>query len=107
MPFEFNTSRRHRIPRARYRVRNWPDYEAGLKRRGDLTLWIDEAALAHRRRELHASHRIESGAYAQLRCEKLLVIVPGVTHLFEEPGTLDAVAQLARDWFERFLRRTA
>jgi hypothetical protein len=34
------------IPRARYRVQNWPQYEAGLKRRGDLTLWIDEAAIA-------------------------------------------------------------
>src|SRR6266567_5930084 len=45
MPFKFNATRRHRIPRARYRVRNWPAYEAGLKRRGDLTLWIDEAAL--------------------------------------------------------------
>jgi hypothetical protein len=45
MPFPFNVARRHRIPRARYRVRNWPAYEAGLKRRGDLTLWIDEAAL--------------------------------------------------------------
>jgi len=45
MPFKFNASRRHRIPRARYRVRNWPAYEAGLKRRGDLTLWIEEAAL--------------------------------------------------------------
>jgi hypothetical protein len=32
-------------PRARYRLRNWPAYEAGLKRRGDLTLWIDEAVL--------------------------------------------------------------
>jgi hypothetical protein len=46
MPFKFNAARRHRIPRARYRVRNWPQYEAGLKRRGDLTLWIDEAAIA-------------------------------------------------------------
>ena len=45
MPFKFNAARRHRIPRGRYRVRNWPSYEAGLKRRGDLTLWIDEAAL--------------------------------------------------------------
>ena len=45
MPFKFNAARRHRILRARYRVRNWPAYEAGLKRRGDLTLWIDEAAL--------------------------------------------------------------
>ena len=42
-------------------------------------------------------------ALAQLRCEKRLVIVPGATHLFEEPGALDQVAQLARDWFERHL----
>ena len=46
MPFKFNAARRHRIPLARYRVQNWPQYEAGLKRRGDLTLWIDEAAIA-------------------------------------------------------------
>ena len=46
MPFKFNATRRHRIPRARYRVQNWPQYEAGLKRRGNLTLWIDEAAIA-------------------------------------------------------------
>ena len=43
---KFNAARRPRIPRARYRIRNWPQYEAGLKRRGDLTLWIDEAAIA-------------------------------------------------------------
>src|SRR6201997_2660486 len=46
MPFKFNVTRRHRIPKARCRVRNWPAYEAGLRRRGDLTLWIDEAAVA-------------------------------------------------------------
>jgi hypothetical protein len=45
MPFKFNATRRHHIPKARYRVRNWAAYEAGLRRRGDLTLWIDEAAL--------------------------------------------------------------
>jgi dienelactone hydrolase len=42
-------------------------------------------------------------ALAQLRCEKQLMIVPGATHLFEEPGALDEVARLARDWFERHL----
>jgi putative phosphoribosyl transferase len=42
-------------------------------------------------------------AFAQLHCEKELVIVPGATHLFEEPGTLDEVARLAREWFERYL----
>src|SRR5918994_867962 len=46
MPFKHNAARRHRIPQARYRVRNWPACEAGLKRRGDLTLWLDEAAVA-------------------------------------------------------------
>jgi len=46
MPFKHNAARRHRIPAARYRVRNWREYEAGLTRRGDLTLWLDEAAMA-------------------------------------------------------------
>ncbi len=36
--------------------------------------------------------------------EKELVIVPGASHLFEEPGTLDEVARLAGDWFGRYLR---
>jgi len=38
-------------------------------------------------------------AQAELRCENRLDIVPGATHLFEEPGALDAAAVLARDWF--------
>ncbi len=38
-------------------------------------------------------------AQAELRCENRLAVVPGATHLFEEPGTLDAAAGLARDWF--------
>jgi pimeloyl-ACP methyl ester carboxylesterase len=42
---------------------------------------------------------LNSAALAQLRCEKKLVVVPGATHLFEEPGTLDAVVEHARDWF--------
>ncbi len=39
-------------------------------------------------------------AYAHLRTVKQLVVVPGATHLFEEPGTLEQVEQLAGDWFE-------
>jgi putative phosphoribosyl transferase len=42
-------------------------------------------------------------AMARLRCEKRLEIVPGATHLFEEPGTLERVADLAQDWFTRHL----
>ena len=42
---------------------------------------------------------MNEAAHAKLQCLKKLVIVPGATHLFEEPGTLETVAQLARDWF--------
>lgn len=38
-----------------------------------------------------------------LRCEKRLEIVPGATHLFEEPGALEEVARLAAEWFQRHL----
>jgi putative phosphoribosyl transferase len=43
--------------------------------------------------------RLNRDALAQLGCERELRIVPGATHLFEEPGTLDVVAALAREWF--------
>jgi putative phosphoribosyl transferase len=44
-------------------------------------------------------------ALAQLRTEKQLEIIPGSTHLFEEPGALEEVARLARQWFARYLSR--
>ncbi len=42
-------------------------------------------------------------ALAKINVEKQLVIVPGATHLFEEPGTLEKVARLAADWFSSHL----
>ncbi len=47
--------------------------------------------------------RMNEEAYSQMRCEKELEIVPGATHLFEERGTLEEVARLAADWFQRKL----
>ncbi len=46
-------------------------------------------------------------ALRTLSCPKELVIVPGATHLFEEPGTLEEVARLARQWFARHLTRAS
>ena len=43
-------------------------------------------------------------AYALLRCEKRIEVVPRATHLFEEAGTLDTVARLASEWFVGHLR---
>ena len=47
MPHKHNADRRHHIPKMSFKVQNWPAYEAGLRRRGSLTLWIEDAALDH------------------------------------------------------------
>ena len=46
MPYKVNETRRHKIPKARYRVKNWHSYDAALRRRGDLTVWVTPAAMA-------------------------------------------------------------
>lgn len=46
---------------------------------------------------------LNESAYERLACEKEMVLVPGATHLFEEPGALEQVAKLAADWFGRYL----
>ena len=46
MPYKFSEGRRHKFPKARYRVTNWPDYDAALVRRGELTVWLTEEAIA-------------------------------------------------------------
>lgn len=51
----------------------------------DLVIELNEQALRH------------------LHCPKRLVIIPGATHLFEEPGTLEEVSRLATEWFVRYL----
>lgn len=46
MPYKANEARRHKIPRARYKVTNWPDYDRALQQRGSLTVWVTPEALA-------------------------------------------------------------
>jgi hypothetical protein len=46
MPFKHNTAHRHRIGKMKFRVANWSEYEAGLRRCGSLTLWMTEEALS-------------------------------------------------------------
>src|SRR5918995_1541703 len=72
MPVRPHPNRPKRF-RARYRIRNWPQYEAGLKRRGDLTLWLDQAAIAG----WHASRRTTPGGqarYSDLAIELVLIL---------------------------------
>lgn len=51
----------------------------------------------------HGVIELNQQAARALRCHKALEIVPGASHLFEEPGTLERVEELAGDWFERHL----
>ena len=51
----------------------------------------------------HEVIELNEQAHAHLRCKKSLVIVPGATHLFEETGALEQVAQLASSWFTNHL----
>jgi len=46
VPFKANANCRHHIPKQKRRLANWPAYEAGLRPRGDLTVWFSEAAIA-------------------------------------------------------------
>ncbi|MFK0167082.1 IS5 family transposase [Rhizobium sp. NPDC090279] len=46
MPFKHNAGRRHRIGKMKFKVTNWPEYEAGLRRWGSLALWVTAEALS-------------------------------------------------------------
>jgi Transposase DDE domain len=55
VPFRANAVRRRHIPRQRHRVTNWPAYDAALRRRGSLTMWFSDEAIAARRAEPRTS----------------------------------------------------
>jgi hypothetical protein len=58
MPVKFHEAHRHRVPRARYRVRNWSQDDRGLARRGDIRVWLSLDAIIGSR----ASIRVTLGA---------------------------------------------
>jgi putative phosphoribosyl transferase len=51
--------------------------------------------------------QMNQDAFAQLTCPKKLIIVPGATHLFEEPGALEQVAEHALIWFQQYFQPTS
>jgi hypothetical protein len=51
VPFKANAARRHRIPKQRYRVTNWAEYDASLRQRGSMTVWFSAEAIAAWRAE--------------------------------------------------------
>ena len=94
MPHKFNADRRDKIPKQRHRVTNWAEYNQGLRRRGDLTVWISEDALAlwsAPRRTM----RGEQPHYSDLAIELCLTLGP----VFKQPlrqnqGLMRSIARL-------------
>lgn len=70
---------------------------------GDALERVTQPALLIVGGEDHAVIELNNTAFRRLHAEKQLEIVPGATHLFEEPGALEQVARLAGDWLERYL----
>ncbi len=60
MPFKASAARRHRIPKQRYRVTNWAEYDACLRQRGSPTVWFSEKAIAAWRAEAALLIRLDA-----------------------------------------------
>src|ERR671913_481529 len=104
MPLRPHPNRPKRF-RARYRIRNWPEYEAGLKRRCDLMLWLDQAAIAG----WQAPRRTTPGGqarYSDLAIE-LVLILRLVFHLAQRQaeGFVASVLGLLEHWTGNRTRR--
>lgn len=97
MPFKHNSSRRHHIGKQKFRLKRWPEYEAGLRQPGSITFWRSEEAIA----AWHAVKRTTRGGqlrYSDLAIETTLTIGVGVwmdlLQKFGRPGarlTVDAI----------------
>lgn len=94
MPHKHNADRRHHIPKMAHRVTNWPEYEAGLRSRGSLTLWITPEALA----QWQAPRRTTPGGqrrYSDLAIETTLMLGSALgMRLRQAEGLLGSVLQL-------------
>ncbi|KUP94681.1 hypothetical protein TRIHO_06070 [Tritonibacter horizontis] len=73
MPHKFNAARRDKIPKQKYRVTNWSEYNDGLRQRGDLTIWMSEDVI----RSWVAPRRVTRGGqrkYSDLAIEMCLTL---------------------------------
>ena len=73
MPNKHNEKRRHHIPKMKFKVTNWAEYDAGLRRRGSLTLWVTDEAMAN----WQAAPRLTAGGqpcYSNLAIETALML---------------------------------
>jgi hypothetical protein len=73
MPNKYNAKCRHHIPKMKFQVKNWAEYDAGLRRRGSLTLWMTDEAVT----QWQAAPRLTPGGqrcYSDLAIETSLML---------------------------------
>jgi hypothetical protein len=94
MPYRVNQERRHRISKARYRVQNWREYDAALRRRGDLNVWVTPAAMAAWKPP-HSGRRGRPQQYSAIAIETgLMLRLAFGRHWRQTEGTLASILRL-------------
>ncbi|TYC78304.1 hypothetical protein FMN63_03330 [Stappia sp. BW2] len=94
MPFKHHASRRHKFAKSKHRVTNWSEYSESLRRRADITVWIDESVV-HRWGMARTGKRGQPGRYSDLAITVCLQVWT-VFHfaLWQTQGFLRSVFQL-------------
>lgn len=95
MPHKHHQSRQHKFTKAKYKVTNWSEYTEALRRRGDITLWFTDGAIAHWHPEKIAGKRGRPQEYSNVAIECCLILrqvykLP----LRQTQGFLDSLIQL-------------
>jgi hypothetical protein len=83
MPFKANSDRRHRFPKQRHRFTNWAEYDAGLRSRSSLTIWLSEQAVEGWRADAR------TGQGGQLRYSALAIATALTLHCVSPDATPD------------------
>lgn len=94
MPYKANDSRRHKFPKARYRIENWRTYDAALRDRGDLTVWVTPQALVAWH-PVRTGRRGRSPTYSNMAIETGMMLRLAFGRPWRQTeGLLRSVAQL-------------
>jgi len=96
MPNKHNTPRRHHIPKMKFRVKNWAEYDAGLRHRGSLTLWVTPEVLD----DCRAARRTTPGGqsiYSELAIETGMMLRLAFHLALRHTEGLMAIASVTAD----------
>ena len=74
MPYKFKNNRQHKFDKAKYKVKNWREYEQGLKNRGSLTIWFSDEAIDAWAPQVEEKKRGGQPKYSDIAIETALTV---------------------------------